>query len=209
MTRYNNEQHSFYQPENMGLPYNSTANDYLLITDDINELGWLVTDRNMPEGKVCIYTFVPTKQRFSYVKDNLTTKQLEAQAQIASIALTWQNGDRQAALNRLKQLISHNKPVKNSPKKLNFVINDNITFRNINDFKAENQEKVSRFLVLQADYNKRDTELLRLRDNYESATGTQKQALRKTIVEREKTLEQLQIDIAKLEKEIRNNENLK
>ena len=209
MTRYNNEQHSFYQPENMGLPYNSTANDYLLITDDINELGWLVTDRNMPEGKVCIYTFVPTKQRFSYEKDNLTTKQLEAQAQIASIALTWQNGDRQAALNRLKQLISHNKSVKNSPKKLNFVINDNITFRNINDFKAENQEKVSRFLALQADYNKRDTELLRLRDNYESATGTQKQALRKTIVEREKTLEQLQIDIAKLEKEIRNNENLK
>ena len=209
MTRYNNEQHSFYQPENMGLPYNSTANDYLLITDDINELGWLVTDRNMPEGKVCIYTFVPTKQRFSYEKDNLTTKQLEAQAQIASIALTWQNGDRQAALNRLKQLISHNKSVKNSPKKLNFVINDNITFRNINDFKAENQEKVARFLALQADYNKRDTELLRLRDNYESATGTQKQALRKTIVERERILEQLQIDIAKLEKEIRNNENLK
>ena len=68
---------------------------------------------------------------------------------------------------------------------------------------------MSRFLALQVDYNKRDTELLRLRDNYESATGTQKQALRKTIVEREKTLEQLQIDIAKLEKEIRNNENLK
>lgn len=209
VTRYNSEQHSFYQPENMGLPYNSTANDYLLAIDDANELGWLVTDRNMPEEKVCIYTFVPTKQRFSYERDNLTTKQLEAQAQISSIASTWQNGDREAALKRLNQLIAHNKPKNHSPKELKFVINDDVTLKNINDFKAENRAKVSRFLNLQADYSRQDKELLSLRDSYENAARTEKQALSKIILEREKALEQLQINITKLEKEIRNNENLK
>lgn len=209
VTRYNSAQHSFYQPENMGLPYNSTANDYLLAIDDANELGWLVTDRNMPEEKVCIYTFVPTKQRFSYERDNLTTKQLEAQAQISSIASTWQNGDREAALKRLKQLIAHNKPKNHSPKELKFVINDDVTLRSINDFKAINRAKVSRFLELQTDYNRQDKELLSLRDSYANATRAEKQTLTKIIIEREKALEQLQINIIKLEKEIRNNENLK
>ena len=63
MSTFDLDKGVFYSPENIGLPFNSTANDYLLAIDDINHLGWLVTDRRQPEDKVCIYTFVPTASR--------------------------------------------------------------------------------------------------------------------------------------------------
>ena len=47
----------FYIPDNYGLPYNSTANDYFLAIDERNNLGWLVSDRYQPEDKVCILYF--------------------------------------------------------------------------------------------------------------------------------------------------------
>ena len=52
----------FYIPDNYGLPYNSTANDYFLAIDERNNLGWLISDRYQPEDKVCIYIFVPNKK---------------------------------------------------------------------------------------------------------------------------------------------------
>lgn len=45
------------------MPFNSTANEYLLAIDDYDTLGWLVTDRNQPADSVCIYTFEPTSIR--------------------------------------------------------------------------------------------------------------------------------------------------
>ncbi|MFR5270404.1 MAG: hypothetical protein ACLTGI_07025 [Hoylesella buccalis] len=51
MTLFNSEDGTFYKPENYGLPFNSTANDYVLAIDDMYALGWLVSDRYQPEGK--------------------------------------------------------------------------------------------------------------------------------------------------------------
>ena len=209
MTRYNREEHRFYAPENMGLPYNSTANDYLLAIDDANELGWLVTDRNMPEGKVCIYTFVPTKQRLSYADDHLTPSQLEAQARIQSIAMTWKNGDRQAALGRLKQLATRGKVGDEFKAGLHFVVNDGVTLENISDFKAENRQNVSNLLALRNNIIKNEVELQLLRDSYASLSRGKQQAMRQQILDREKELEQQQLQITRLEKEIRNIENHK
>ena len=56
-TRLDVDNGGFYIPDNYGLPYNSTANDYFLAIDERNNLGWLVSDRYQPEDKVCIYIF--------------------------------------------------------------------------------------------------------------------------------------------------------
>lgn len=105
MTRYNLDEQKFMPPENMGLPYNSKANDYLLAIDEFHELGWLVTDRNQPADKVCIYVFEPKSQRLTYADMQLPKTKLESFAQIASIKDTWMNGNRNAALLRLKNLM--------------------------------------------------------------------------------------------------------
>ena len=89
MSTFDLDKGVFYSPENIGLPFNSTANDYLLAIDDINHLGWLVTDRRQPEDKVCIYTFVPTASRQGFEDTNLTNVEIERYSRILSIADTW------------------------------------------------------------------------------------------------------------------------
>lgn len=127
----------FYSPENIGLPYNSTANDYLLAIDDINHLGWLVTDRRQPEDKVCIYTFVPTASRQGFEDTNLTDKEIEPYSRILRIADTWKFGNRKAALAKLsdikKRIVSKIVKSQSSNK---FVVNDNTVYSSANDFKS-------------------------------------------------------------------------
>ncbi|MCM1116615.1 MAG: hypothetical protein NC342_03675 [Pseudoflavonifractor sp.] len=68
---------SFLQPQNMGMPYNSPANDYLLAIDETTGTGWWATDRNNPEGdSLTIYRFIPNDLRVNYNSDdidNITT----------------------------------------------------------------------------------------------------------------------------------------
>lgn len=60
---------NFLQPSNIGLPYNSPANDYMMAIDEVTGLGWWVTDRNAPEGMVTIYLFIPSELRVNFPTD--------------------------------------------------------------------------------------------------------------------------------------------
>lgn len=53
----------FYAPVNMGMPYNSPANDYMLAIDETTGTGWWATDRNAEDGRVTVYTFVTNETR--------------------------------------------------------------------------------------------------------------------------------------------------
>lgn len=58
------------QPQNLGMPYNSADNDYMMVIDETNNIGWWASDRNHIPGKVTIYTFVPSKMRINYSPDS-------------------------------------------------------------------------------------------------------------------------------------------
>ena len=137
MSTFDLDKGVFYSPENIGLPFNSTANDYLLAIDDINHLGWLVTDRRQPEDKVCIYTFVPTASRQGFEDTNLTNVEIERYSRILSIADTWKFGNRKAAMAKLSDIKKRiaSKIVK-SLSSNKFVINDNTVYSSANDFKS-------------------------------------------------------------------------
>lgn len=55
-----------YQPQNIGMPYNSPFDDYMLVIDEEAGLGWWATDRNQIPGKVTIYVFRPNDVRVNY-----------------------------------------------------------------------------------------------------------------------------------------------
>ncbi|MCQ2332386.1 MAG: hypothetical protein MJZ95_04175 [Paludibacteraceae bacterium] len=57
MSRYNNEVENFMMPVQIGMPFNSTANDYMMVIDELNGNGWFATDRGQTEGKVIVYQF--------------------------------------------------------------------------------------------------------------------------------------------------------
>ena len=88
-------------------------------------------------------------------------------------------------------------------------MNDGVTLENISDFKAENRQNVSKLLALRNNIIKNEVELQLLRDNYASLSRGKQQAMRQQILDREKELEQQQLQITRLEKEIRNIENHK
>lgn len=204
MTRYNGDDGTWYEPENYGLPYNSTANDYLLAIDDYDQLGWLVTDRRQEEGKVCIYTFVPTSPRQNFESDDLTNKQLNSFARILKIEDTWQFGNREAALKRVEDLKKRNTQDKKTTSNINFVINDNITYHSISEFKSPAaREKYKQLVALQDKYNQNIATLQQLRDDY---AKNRTKDLAKDILFYEKEVEQQAISIKDLKKIIREQE---
>ncbi len=68
----------FQNPTNMGMPYNSPADDYMLAIDEYTGSGWWATDRNAPEGMVNIYVFIPSQTRRNYDADTPDIESLAA-----------------------------------------------------------------------------------------------------------------------------------
>ena len=193
----------YYSPENIGLPFNSTANDYLLAIDDIDNLGWLVTDRCQPEGKVCIYTFVPTASRVGFEDTNLTNEEIERYSRILSIADTWKFGNRKAAMAKLsdiKKRIAAKTVKTQSDNK--FVINDNIVYTSAFDFKSPAAKKMYReWLDKTHSFKSVSTKLDEARKTYSNSTNTSSDAYKiKTLENKQETLFN---EIKQLEKNIR------
>ena len=93
MTRYDAHNNSFLKPENIGMPFNSEANDYLFAIDEYAHIGYFVSDRRQPEGKACLYIFIPQSSRKTYDPIVYTPAEIRGFADISSIADTWGNGE--------------------------------------------------------------------------------------------------------------------
>lgn len=57
-------------PQNIGMPYNSPFNDYMMVIDDARDLGWWASDRSGIPGKVTIYVFRPSAMRVNHDPDD-------------------------------------------------------------------------------------------------------------------------------------------
>lgn len=64
-----NDGETYLQPQNVGMPYNSPFNDFLMAVDELTGVGWWATDRNHIPGKLTIYVFVPQDVRVNYPFD--------------------------------------------------------------------------------------------------------------------------------------------
>ncbi|MCL6747683.1 hypothetical protein DEM91_03360 [Prevotella sp. TCVGH] len=207
MTLFNDESGTYYKPENYGLPFNSTANDYLLAIDDVHSLGWLVSDRYQPKGKVCIYTFVPTMPRQNFTADNITDKQLEAYAKLTSIQETWKFGNREAALQRLK-LLTNERQRTTEKQEFYFPINDHTVYQSINDFRSEKTKKLyQQLLELKKQLSANEETLSQLRSQYQSSNMSGKLQMRPNLLKAEKAIQSQRIEMMDFAKKLRNEEN--
>lgn len=206
MSTFDLDKGVFYSPENIGLPFNSTANDYLLAIDDIDNLGWLVTDRRQPEGKVCIYTFVPTASRIGFEDTDLSTIEIERYSRILSIADTWKFGNRKAAMAKLsdikKRIVAKTIKTQSNNK---FVVNDNIIYTSANDFKSLTAKKMYReWLDKKRTLKTVTSKLDEARKNYRDSSNPSADAYKINTLENKQ--ESLFNEIKQLEKNIRSTE---
>lgn len=203
MTRKDGETGKFFQPENYGMPFNSTANDYLLAIDEMDNLGWLVSDRFQPKGKVCIYTFVPTAQRLSFKEGEVSQQQLESLAKLSSIAQTWSFGNRDQALKSIESLKARSaKTAKTTA--FRFPINDAKVYTSLSQFKTKQGKEL--YMELTELYKKQAKAVQTLEEKraiYHKGRYNEAEAIKAL----EKNVEQLDAKIHATEKAIRNYEN--
>lgn len=72
----------FAVPQNMGMPYNSPFDDYMLAIDEETGAGWFATDRNRLGDLITIYIFVPAESRVNLDVDR---EDLAERARIATL----------------------------------------------------------------------------------------------------------------------------
>lgn len=186
VTRYDSEKATFLRPENLGMPFASEADDLFYAVDEFNQLGYFVTDRRQPRGKVCIYVFIPQETRRVYRSEAYSDGQLRSLAAIGRIRDTWGDGNaRNEALGRLQTarsagfdtpLTSHLSPL------------------------------TSEIDQLRHEADVLDKTLALMRNQYANATDGERVTLRIKILNAEQQLEAMQQDIRNKEKQIPYNE---
>lgn len=190
VSRMDTESGRFYRPDNLGMPFNSTANDYMMAINEVANLGWFATDRNQPEGKVCVYVFVPNVDKERVDVDAIGYDNALAIANISSIAAT--QVDEEVVRNARRQmtmLIYAQDAARNSSAFI-FVIDDFDTYRSLADFKSSAAREL--FKEWQAGVEKHKDDIRRLdsrRDEYASASAAGKAKLRDSILELEAKIE--------------------
>ena len=204
MTRYDESTGAYLKPENIGMPFNSTSNDYFYVVDEFDGYGWFATDRNQPEGSVCIYSFILNNVRENYNQDAYTPEQLKQLSELHSISMTWTDeSSRKHALEQLAEIAKR----KHSVQKQNdftFVINDKYTYTTLTDFKsADAAEKYARLNDILRKKAKLDNSMELARDAYPNAKPQQQEQYRKQLLAAEKQSQRYETEIAVLTKEIR------
>ncbi len=205
VTRYNTNTNSYLAPEQMGMPFNSPANDYMMVIDETKGLGWFVTDRNQPEDNVCVYLFIPdpSRKRIEGIEDQ---EEIRRRAALVSIKETWKNGTDYAELIKLAHTDLTQKDVKKE-RDFEFVINDKITYYTLSDIKShETKDLYSEVLNINKQIESLNNRLKDIRNSYTSGNSSVREQLKPTILQAENQLYTLMEEARIQEKKARNAE---
>ncbi|HJV77254.1 MAG TPA: tetratricopeptide repeat protein [Paludibacter sp.] len=160
VTRFNPSTDSYLAPENIGFPFNSFANDYMMVIDEQRHLGWFATDRNQRVGNVVIYTFIPNETKTIIHSDDKDyvrrAAQLKTYRKVTAIVAESDS----ASQNQVKK----------TEGQIEFVINDSIVYTNVKQFKSDGALKLwIEMRKFSAEIKALKTQLSDLRTKYANA----------------------------------------
>ncbi|MEG1660638.1 MAG: hypothetical protein RR304_08760 [Bacteroides sp.] len=204
VTRYNTNTDSYLTPENAGMPFNSPANDYMYVIDEFNNLGWFASDRYQPEGKVCIYVFIPNSSKQTYDYESMPNEQIVHLAQLRSVEATWKNKKEVTdALQRLKGVIYH-QPQDVQFSDFDFIIDDQYTYHSLNDFRSASAKgQFRKYQQTEKSFQQQAAKLDGLREKYAQSSKEEKAQLTPAILDLEKRVEQMSQELDALATNIR------
>jgi hypothetical protein len=204
VSRYNLNNDTYLAPNQMGMPFNSIYNDYMLVIDEVNGIGYFASDRFQPEDKVVVYTFIPNSV-FKPLESG-DEHELRDRARISSIRDTWlPNVNYQTQLNKIKADIEKER---NKVKRdFTFVINDLIVYYTLSDFESDaaknsflqTKELGERIRIVEEQLDSQ-------RKAFAEGNNAQKQTLGPAILNNEQQLETMIQRYGKLLIETRNSE---
>lgn len=163
LTRRNDE--GFFQPQNIGMPYNSPYDDYMLAIDESTGIGWWATDRNRIPGKVTIYVYITSPTRVNVDVDDPA---LAGLARISSIAATQTPGKDYSALReRIAAIGDGRHSARTGHAAFEIALGNGRIARSLDDFSnARARKAMEELLANRAEREKTAAELEKLRDRY-------------------------------------------
>lgn len=204
ITRYNTNTNNYLAPEQMGMPFNSPANDYMMVIDETKGLGWFVTDRNQPEDSVCIYLFIPdpARKRIEDIEDPILRRD---RALLASIRDTWREGANYTELIQLAHTETQTETKKE--RDFEFIINDNTTYYTLGDIKShEAKELYKEVLNMKKQIEQLEKKIEDTRTSYTKGNASARNQLKPNILQAENQLYTLMEKVRIQEKKARNAE---
>jgi hypothetical protein len=204
VTRYNIQSDSYLTPEQLGMPFNSLANDYLMVIDETKGLGWFVSDRNQPEDKVCVYLFIPDEQRRRIEGNDIEMKR--SRALVTSIA---DSRKPEADYTELIRLAHAAMPAERGEMRrdFEFIVNNQLVYYVWEDFKSpEARDFYEKYLNTGKQIETLAKRLDELRATYARRNRTGKEELKPAILQAEEQLYTLLQQPPSLEKRARNAE---
>lgn len=158
-----NDGEKYLEPQNIGMPYNSPYDDYLLAIDEVTGAGWWASDRNRIPGKVTVYLFAPSELRINYSPD---TPNLSNLAMLSDIAAT-RSAD--ADFSKILQAIEKNSSHSGIDKSGTFTFNlpDGTVIHHLDQFHSEGaRNTMESLLELRYRFNSLNEELKTLRQQF-------------------------------------------
>lgn len=198
MTRFSPITNEYLPAQNIGMPFNSTANDYMFAVDETNRVGLFATDRNQSPDSVAVYRFVFDKEKKMLKETDPET--LRAYARLSKY-------NKAESIPSPKNQTEKNKTIaKNNG--INFIVNAEITYKSLNDFKTEDTK--NRFLALQilkSDFKLLQNKLQQKREEFSDCDASEKENLSWEILTIEKELLMMQKRLNSQTIELRKIEN--
>jgi len=155
----------YLQPQNIGMPYNSPYDDYLMAIDETTGAGWWATDRNRIPGKLTIYIFIPSDSRINVAPDD---PNLVALAKLSDISLTREPGKNYTL--RLPDADDRIDDTANRTAASSFSLPIGSTtkiYHRLSDFRSSTARRaMSRAINARAEINSLEKQLEELRDAY-------------------------------------------
>ena len=131
LTRYNSTINDYSDPVNIGMPFNSPANDYLYVFDEMAHIGWFATDRFQHSDTVVVYKFVPNKEKVLIKTDDVEYRRMVAQMKVYRKATLTNEGDENVA-----------SETREKGTEFNFFVNDGIVYTRMAQFKSEEAKEL-------------------------------------------------------------------
>ena len=207
VSRYNSATGKYLKPENIGMPFNSEANDYLYVVDETNNLGWFATDRRQSEGMVCVYVFIPSERYNKYNYESGDTLAIHRAARISSIAETQTDLNEVRAARQRLTLLRYELSEKAEKGSFSFLIDDFTTYHELSDFENNDAANLyERWTELKHQYEADLAKLDKQRDDYHNASRQEKERMRSQLLEFEDKVLKLEQQVTRMENDIRTTE---
>lgn len=179
----------------------------MFVIDEFNNLGWFASDRCQPEGKVCVYVFIPNSSKRVYNYEAMDPEKAIRLARIHSLKDTWTDRDAVVAAKRRLQAALNEKPETKKNHEFEFVIDDRNTYYQQSDFKSPQAKALfGKYLQLEKTVRGQRNKLEEQRLRYAGAKESDRKKMAPAILDLEKRVQLLSDELAKTAVEARNAE---